>query len=320
MHGRGKATLNKKSRQISEFINDKLLLQYIPAIRTSDLAINIVNSLLEKELSILEDNPKFREVIKEIKKLQLPIISKISKSLKKSISGFIPDVKNVIVKNQEDIGELISASCRVYVDDGIETDLALKGDGVISLAAISLLQAFSKENSLNKGLVLLLEEPESHLHPRAIHNLKKVLYEISKTSQVVITTHSPIMIERLNLKQNIIVQNGEAISAHNVNEIRDSLGVTMSDNLLNAYLVLLVVNLDSPVFKNNKKQWSDRVRDVFILSGKTGKKWDDRFEVEIKNQVLSVAALEKLGSLNIHKANSIESLVVAIENILDSRK
>lgn len=244
MKGRGKESLNKKRVEISQFLNDKLLLQYIPAIRTSELAINIVDSLLEKELATLEDNAEFKEVVKVITKLQQPIIKKIAKSLKESISGFIPDVKNISIKNRENVGRLISSACRVYVDDGIETDLQFKGDGVISLTAISLLQHFSKQGSLNKGLVLLLEEPESHLHPKAIHNLKKVLLEISKTNQVILTTHSPIIIERLQVKHNVIVQNGKAMPANNVNEIRQSLGITMSDNLASAYLVLLVEGED----------------------------------------------------------------------------
>jgi putative ATP-dependent endonuclease of OLD family len=240
MKGKGKESLNKKRPEVSQFLHDKLMLQYIPAIRTSELAINIVENLLERELSTLEDNPEFKEVVKVITKLQQPIIKKISKSLKESISGFIPDVKSISIKNRENVGRLISASCRVYIDDGIETDLQLKGDGVISLTAISLLQHFSKQGSLDKGLILLLEEPESHLHPKAIHNLKKVLYEISKTNQVIVTTHSPIVIERQQVKHNIIVQSGKASPANNVNEIRQSLGITMSDNLSSAYLVLLV--------------------------------------------------------------------------------
>ncbi|PIV93232.1 MAG: hypothetical protein COW44_10555, partial [Flavobacteriaceae bacterium CG17_big_fil_post_rev_8_21_14_2_50_33_15] len=240
MKGKGKESLNKKRPEITEFLNQKLLLQYIPAVRTSELAIGIVETLLEKELSTLEDNIEYKEVIKVINKLQQPIIKKIAKSLKESISSFIPDVKNITIKNRENVGRLLSSSCRVYINDGIETDLQLKGDGVISLTAISILQHFSKQGSLDKGLILLLEEPESHLHPKAIHNLKKVLYDISKTNQVIVTTHSPIIIERLNVKQNIIVQNGKAAPAKNVNEIRDSLGITMSDNLSSAYLVLLV--------------------------------------------------------------------------------
>lgn len=429
MKGKGKAALNKKRIEISKFIDEKLLLQYIPAIRTSELAINIVENLLAKELSSLEEKQEFKDVIKVINKLQQPIIRKISKSLKESISGFIPDVKNVSIKNRENVGRLISASCRVYIDDGIETDLQLKGDGVISLTAISLLQHFSKQGSLDKGLILLLEEPESHLHPKAIHSLKKVLYEISKTNQVIVTTHSPIIIERLQVTHNIIVQNGKAKPAKNVNEIRQSLGITMSDNLSSAYLVLLVegeedivllkpwleskshkiksafenasliidhlsgatnvgyktslyknnlcnviafldddeagrkgikdaenkgiiktneyvlsfcrgmqnseledlidinsyhqliiddfgVDLNIPAFKNNKMQWSDRVKEIFRLNGKI---WSERLEMEIKYKVAKQAASLNLTSLNQNKTNSIDSIIMAIENILDKK-
>lgn len=427
MKGKAKESLNKKRPEITEFLNQKLLLQYIPAIRTSELAINIVENLIEKELSSLEDNPEYKEVIKVINKLQQPIFRKIAKSLKVSISSFIPDVKSITIKNRDNLGRLMSSSCRVYIDDGTETDLQLKGDGVISLTAISLLQHFSKQGSLEKGLILLLEEPESHLHPKAIHNLKKVLYEISKTNQVILTTHSPIIIERLNIRQNIIVQRGKATPATNINEIRQSLGITMSDNLSSAFLVLLVegeedivtlkpwleekspkiksafenasliidhlggatnvgyktslyrnnlcnviayldndeagrkgikdaedkgilktseyvlsfclgmanseiedlidiasyrqlilddyaVDLNIPAFKNNRSQWSDRVKEIFRLNGKL---WSERLETEIKYKVAKKAAEQKLTSLNNHKVNSIDSLVRTIESVLD---
>ena len=430
MNGKGKAALNQKRIEIFQLINDKLLLQYIPAIRTSELAINIVDNLLERELSTLENNPEFIEVVKVINKLQQPIIRKIAKSLKESISSFIPDVKSISIKNRENVGRLISASCRVYINDGIETDLQFKGDGVISLTAISLLQHFSKQGSLNKGLILLLEEPESHLHPKAIHNLKKVIYEISKVNQVIVTTHSPIIIERLHIKHNILVQNGKASPAETINEIRDSLGITMSDNLSSAYLVLLVegeedsivikswleeksqiiktafqnssliidhlggatnisyktslyknnlcnviafldddecgrkgisdaeskgilktneyvlsfcrgmanseledlidisaykqliiddygVDLNIPAFKNNRFQWSNRVKELFRLNGKL---WSDKLESEIKYKVAKNTAELKLSSLNIHKSNSIDSLVSSIEKILEKHK
>jgi putative ATP-dependent endonuclease of OLD family len=264
MKGMGKASLNKNRNVILEFINEKLLLQYIPAVRTSELAINIVEDLLERELSKLEEKPEFENVVEAITKIQQPIIDSIAQSLKESIKGFIPDVKNISIKNRENVGRLISASCSVYIDDGIETDLKLKGDGIISLTALSLLQHFSKQGSLNKGSILLIEEPESHLHPKAIHNLKKVLYEISNTNQVIVTTHSPIIIERLQIQQNIIVQDGKAKSAKNVKEIRDSLGITMSDNLSSAFLVLLVEGEDDSILlKPWLEEKSSKIKSAF---------------------------------------------------------
>lgn len=429
MKGKGKITLNKNKRGISEFINKKLFLQYIPAIRTSELAIGIVNNLLERELSVLENNSEFQDVVKTINKLQQPILTKISKSLKNSVSEFIPDLKGVSIKNQEDISDVINASCRVFIDDGTETELQLKGDGVISLTAISLLQSFSRRKLSEQRFVLLLEEPESHLHPKAIHNLKDVLREISKTNQVIITTHSPIAIERLEADHNIIVQNNKAKPAKDLNEIRESLGIVMSDNLSGAFLVLLVegeddkiilgqwlkersskissalsdgsmiidhlggatnigykvamyknnlcnvvafiddddagnkaimsaqskgilknseyvlsfckgrlkseiedliefstysqlifddygVYLDVPSFKNNNVQWSDRVKSIFKNGGKI---WNDKTELEVKTKIALKAASLGIASLNKHKTNSVDSLILTLENVLDKR-
>jgi putative ATP-dependent endonuclease of the OLD family len=56
----------------------------------------------------------------------------------------------------------------MVVDDGTATDLQLKGDGVQSLAAISLIRHVSEERSGERELVLAIEEPEAHLRPRAV--------------------------------------------------------------------------------------------------------------------------------------------------------
>lgn len=250
MKGRGKKALNKKTVEISTFINQRLLIQYIPAIRTSSLAIDIVENLLAIELSQLEGNLEFNKLLGEIKKLQKPIIEKISKSLTSTIKGFIPDVKTIKIENRESIGNILSAACKVYVNDGIETNLEAKGDGIISLTAISLLRHISQQTSSNKSLVLLLEEPESHLHPKAIHRLKSVLSDISMSNQVITTTHSPIIIEKATINHNIIVQKNKAAPAKNLSEIRECLGIHMSDNLSSAYLVLLVEGMEDKIVLN----------------------------------------------------------------------
>jgi len=263
MRGKRKQALNKKSDVITDFIKSKLLFQYIPSIRTSELTIDTVENLLAEELSTLEEDQQFKEVVKTIGKLRQPIIQEIEKNLKKSVSDFIPDIKTISIKSHEKISRLISSSCRVYIDDGINTDIEQKGDGVISLVAISLLQYISRRGSLGKGLIILLEEPETHLHPEAIHNLRKVLEEISTKNQVIATTHSPIMIDRRQVKHNIIVQKSKATPAKNLDEIRKLLGITLSDNLSSAYLVLLVEGeSDIKILKTWLELMSDKVKDA----------------------------------------------------------
>jgi predicted ATPase len=45
--------------------------------------------------------------------------------------------------------------------------------------------------------LILIEEPENGLHPARISEVMRVLRELSKTSQVIIATHSPLVINEL---------------------------------------------------------------------------------------------------------------------------
>jgi predicted ATP-dependent endonuclease of OLD family len=129
---------------------------------------------------------------------------------------------------------------RVVIDDGTPTDLEFKGDGVQSLAALSLIRHYSQEGAPGRELILAVEEPESHLHPRAIHEVAGVLRDTARTQQVVVSTHSPLLVNRFALASNIIVEKARARSAASVAELRDVLGVRTSDNLENAEVVLVV--------------------------------------------------------------------------------
>jgi putative ATP-dependent endonuclease of the OLD family len=102
----------------------------------------------------------------------------------------------------------------------------------------------SEAGASGRNLILAIEEPESHLHPSAIHQLKTVLTEIAHKHQVIMTTHCPLFVNRASIKSNILVHKSKASPAKNVKEIRNILGVRASDNLQHAELVLLVEGED----------------------------------------------------------------------------
>jgi predicted ATP-dependent endonuclease of OLD family len=88
--------------------------------------------------------------------------------------------------------------------------------------------------------ILAIEEPESHLHPSAIHQLKAVLSEMAQKSQVIMTTHCPLFVERTSISSNILVHQNKAVPAKNIAEIRGILGVRASDNLQHAEVIIVV--------------------------------------------------------------------------------
>ncbi|MBU4337282.1 MAG: AAA family ATPase [Actinobacteria bacterium] len=87
----------------------------------------------------------------------------------------------------------------VQVDDGgIETPLGDKGTGMQRAFALAIIQLWAKYSSQidddEKPLVLLVDEPETWLHPAAQQRLAGALAEIAQRQQIFVITHSPYLL------------------------------------------------------------------------------------------------------------------------------
>lgn len=235
--GPGKEALNSKVQQIADFIGKRVEFSYIPAVRTADAAIEVVKDMVERELRQLEEDPAYRALVQQVSEAQKPVLKAISQKIGISLKEFIPQIRSVSIRASEDTRySALRRSVDITVDDGTPTSLERKGDGVQSLAAISLMRDASVST---RALILALEEPESHLHPSAIHRLREVIDELSHRHQVVLTTHCPLFVDRAKIEKNIIVSENRAKPAKSIAEIRETLGVRASDNLIHANLVLI---------------------------------------------------------------------------------
>ncbi len=243
--GRGAKAKTQKPDTIARFIGKRLEYDYIPAVRPAEKSQRIVEEMVARELSQLEGDPALQNALQEISRIQQPILDQLSKSIQATLSGFLPEVTGVEIHISEDRrSQALRQSCEIILNDGTPTQLRYKGDGAQSLTALSLMRHTTERAALGRHLLLAIEEPESHLHPNAIHQLKSVLQEISGKRQVVITSHCPLFVDRANIRSNIIVADGKAAPARDVIEIREMLGVRASDNLRHAELVLLMEGED----------------------------------------------------------------------------
>ncbi len=239
--GRGAKTLSEKAAKIAAFIGKRIDFVYIPAVRTASTAEGVVESIVSRELQALNEYPDYKAAVAQISALQQPILARISSNIRDTLKVFLPSVKDVTVEIAAEARyRAWTRGCEVIVDDGIPTGLEKKGDGVQSLAALGLLRHASQTSAGGKHLILTIEEPESHLHSRAIHQLRAVLSDVATQHQVIITTHCPLFVDRRDVSSNILVENNRAIRASSVKAIRDSLGVRVSDNLQAAEVVLFV--------------------------------------------------------------------------------
>ncbi len=82
---------------------------------------------------------------------------------------------------------------------GNKVPLETLGEGVQRLAIIAIYRTYLKRHSRNNRAVLLVEEPESYLHPQARKTLFTVLKQAIKTEdtegQIIYTTHSEDFID-----------------------------------------------------------------------------------------------------------------------------
>lgn len=239
--GPGSKVLSAKSEGIAAFVANRLDLEYIPAVRTAESARPIVERMVARELMKLEGNDEYNAALNKVAELQAPLLQTLSTTIRETLVKFLPDVREVRVDiSQEDRYRALRRACEIVVDDGSPTLLEYKGDGVQSLAALGIMRHASETGARGRNLVIAIEEPESHLHPRAIHEFKEVLLELAEKHQVILTTHNPLFVDRVNIRTNILVNNAKARPARSVEEVRETLGVRAADNLRHAELVLVV--------------------------------------------------------------------------------
>ncbi len=238
--GRGGKAYEKSSNKIALFVSQNFSFEYIPAIRPEELSLEVVANLLERELETLSSDKSYKEALKTIDDLHRPIYARLEATVQTQLKKLLPTVKRVKISSTQ--GPTYRGRFRapqLIIDDGTETTLEAKGDGIKSLAAISLMRA-TKAGGGSGSLVVAIEEPESHLHPGATRQLATVLHEMALEHQVIITTHSPLLVARNALEANIIVSKSNATPAVSIKAIRDSLGVQVDDNLTQAEYVILV--------------------------------------------------------------------------------
>lgn len=243
---KGSGSYNRKSKEITEFISKRISFNYIQAVRTDDMALSALQSAIWGELRTLRDNPEYVEAQNKVVALQQQVLDNISIQLQTPLKIFIPNIKSVAIKQEiEEYSPRFSRNdIDIIIDDGSATSIKNKGDGIKSLVTLAILKDRKK---INGASVIAIEEPESHLHSGAIHQLIDVIHNMSENNQVIISTHNPLFVQQNKVAANIIVDSGTAHPAKNIAEIRNILGVLPSDNLRNARYVLLVEGEDDKI-------------------------------------------------------------------------
>ena len=236
--GKNASAMTKKIVTISRFICDRFGIQYIPAVRSEEDAYRSILELVDDELANIEDE-KYQQALDYIEEKQNNCLIEFSSKVKAPLNTFLPEIKDIKlykVFEGRSYGYSRRRSIGIDIDDGVKTSLSYKGDGVKSLVTIAILSQLSTQGQR----LIIVDEPENHLHPEAVHYIDNVLKKLSDNHQVLISTHNPIFVNRNNVSSNLIVDAGNVKGASNIEEIRETLGVICSDNLMNSDYVVVV--------------------------------------------------------------------------------
>lgn len=243
---RGSSSFTNKSKQVTAFICEGISFNYIQAVRTENMAMDVIHQLLFEELAKLEENTDYQAAMQTIKQLQKDVCDDISSRILAPLQEFLPQLTSVEIIERKSHYPMrrMYGDLDVMLDDGTPTSISYKGDGIKSLVSLAILKNMSPSG---RASIIAIEEPESHLHPDAIHSLVRVINGVAENHQVVITTHNPLFVQRNSVTENVIVNEGTAKPAKSIKEIRDILGVLPEDNLINASHVLVVEGEDDKI-------------------------------------------------------------------------
>lgn len=103
--------------------------------------------------------------------------------------------------------------CKVKVEDKENTKpkyrMDQRSDGFKQFVSILLNLSAENDTDVLKNKIILLDEPEVHLHPSGIKYLRDELLKISNNNVVLIATHSIFMVDKKNIERHCSVWKDE---------------------------------------------------------------------------------------------------------------
>jgi predicted ATPase len=121
-------------------------------------------------------------------------------ALNEQITRLFPGVRSIQLTNPSTGTKAIG----VKLTDGTVVPAELMSEGLLYYLAFAILQ------HVDPTALLLIEEPENGLHPARIAEVMRVLRAISGKTQVVLATHSPLVINELRPEEVTVVTRDKA--------------------------------------------------------------------------------------------------------------
>lgn len=190
------ATLGKLIKQIVEQISSQIESDIQNALQQASQRLNVT---INEDGVISDSRP---DELRRIETRLQRYLRNVFENVDTRIRFDLPDVSDLLAKGTVELRE----------HRGPWTAPAFKGGGLQRTLYLALLQTLadelrvSAEQEVTRPFILLFEEPEAFLHPSLQRVMGDTLAQISRTNQVVVATHSPLLVTPRRLEQIVILR------------------------------------------------------------------------------------------------------------------
>ncbi len=180
--------------------------------------------------------------------------SKLTSKLKTELDKYIKNIWKHDIDVVVDITETGQFTLSIK-DTGEENEhdrLSINGrsEGARHFLSLILSLSIESKHDQRKDQLILIDEPEAHLHPSGIRDLREELLKIGTNNYLFVSTHSPFLVDRKKKERNIIIKkNGSAltekihIESHtdiiDDEVLREAFGLEVYKDLLNPHSILV---------------------------------------------------------------------------------
>lgn len=201
-----------RSREIYEWVLQSFDFVKIPSIRVSgadqddaDQSLTRLHDTLEGVL-VRSGNSRSTQLQKDFATAMEPVEDLVREVLSESVNSvatelpFQDPVLGVDLPAPRHALRGMLREAVITSHDDVVVPIAARGTGFQSALVLGILRyVSSKSRQAGTNVIFAIEEPEAFLHPQTQRAMAKILKDISAESQLLVTTHSPVLVDSFSV-------------------------------------------------------------------------------------------------------------------------